>query len=260
MSVKKQEYEVKLELFEGPLDLLLYLVNKSEVSIVDISVSLVASQYLEYLDLMRNLNIDVASEYLQMAATLIRLKARELLPLQEGEVVDQEEGIYNREQLIEQLLEYKKFKEAAESLKVFESEHFGAYGRGRPEVIETTNEEQEVDLGNISIFDLLSAFKKVLERVDSGEEPRHLVEVDNCRIDDRIEHVLMMLTDNEEVRFEDLFKGDSRKIVLVVTFMAILELVKMQEIAFRQEQNFGSIFVSRKKQNSEKTDSQQVDS
>ena len=110
MPVRKQEYEVRLELFEGPLDLLLYLVNKAEVNIVDISVSSIASQYLEYLDLMRDLNIDVASEYLHMAATLIRLKARELLPPQEGEVIDQEDGIYNREQLIQQLLEYKKFR------------------------------------------------------------------------------------------------------------------------------------------------------
>jgi segregation and condensation protein A len=262
VPVRKQEYEVRLELFEGPLDLLLYLVHKAEVNIVDISVSSIASQYLEYLDLMRDLNIDVASEYLHMAATLIRLKARELLPPQEGEVIDQEDGIYNREQLIQQLLEYKKFKEAAESLKVYEAEHFGAFGRGCPEVIETTSDEQELDLGTISIFDLLTAFKRVLERTgDDNEEPKHLVDVDNCRIDDRIEYVMAILTDNEEVRFEDLFKNDKRRIVLVVTFMAILELVKMQEIAFRQENNFGEIFVSRKKQNnSEVSDSQQVNS
>jgi segregation and condensation protein A len=262
VPVRKQEYEVRLELFEGPLDLLLYLVNKAEVNIVDISVSSIASQYLEYLDLMRDLNIDIASEYLHMAATLIRLKARELLPPQEGEVIEQEDGIYNREQLIQQLLEYKKFKEAAESLKVFEAEHFGAFSRGRPEVIETTSDEQELDLGSISIFDLLSAFKKVLERTaDEKEEPKHLVDIDNCRIDDRIEYVLAILTDNDEVRFEDLFKNDKRRIVLVVTFMAILELVKMQEIAFRQEKNFGEIFVSRKKQSSsEVSDSQQVNS
>ena len=246
MSVKQQEYEVRLELFEGPLDLLLYLVNKSEVNIIDISVSQIVSQYLEYLDLMRDLNIDVASEYLHMAATLIRLKARELLPQQDNEQMEAEDGIYNREQLIQQLLEYKKFKEAADTLKVFESEHFGAFTRGGTEQIESSSTEDEVDLGNLSIFDLLTAFKRVLERDAVTEDPQHVVMVDNCKIDDKIEQILSVLTDQAEVSFEELFAGDKRKIVMVVTFMAILELVKMQEISFRQEQNFGNILVSRR--------------
>ena len=247
MPVKQQEYEVKLELFEGPLDLLLYLVNKSEVSIVDISVSQIASQYLEYLDVMRDLNIDIASEYLHMAATLIRLKARELLPPQEGEVLEEEDGIYNREQLILQLLEYKKFKEAASTLKVFESEQFGAFGRGHAEVIEASSHEGEVDLGNLCVFDLLTAFKRILERADSqeSEEYKHVIVVDSVKIDDRIELILSMLSDRHEVTFDELFAGDYRKIVLVVTFMAILELAKMQELKFRQEVHFGPILVSR---------------
>jgi len=247
-SKQHQEYEVQLELFEGPLDLLLYLVNKSEVSIVDISVSEIVTQYLRYLDMIRDLNIDVASEYLHMAATLIRLKARELLPQQEGEELLEEDGIYNREQLIQQLLEYKKFKEAAGTLKVFESEQFGSYVRGKAEAIENTGGGDEVDLGNLSIFDILSAFKKILERAkDQVPEFKHVVNVDNVRIDDKIEHILSKLSDAEEVPFEDLFLGDYRKIVLVVTFMAILELVKMQQIRFRQEENFGPIFVLRQK-------------
>jgi len=245
MSQKQQqEYEVQLELFEGPLDLLLYLVNKSEVSIVDISVSQIVTQYLEYLDMIRDLNIDVASEYLHMAATLIRLKARELLPQQENEELLEEDGIYNREQLIQQLLEYKKFKEAAGTLKVFESEQFGSYVRGKAEVIEHVASEDDVDLGNLSIFDILSAFKRILERAkDAPQEYRHVVNVDNVKIDDKIEHIISMLSEHDEVKFEDLFEGDYRKIVLVVTFMAILELVKMQQIRFRQEENFGPIFV-----------------
>jgi segregation and condensation protein A len=245
---RQKEYEVKLNQFEGPLDLLLYLINKAEVNIVDICVTEIVMQYIAYLDMIRELNIDVASEYLHMAATLIRLKARELLPPQEGEVIDQEEdGIYNREQLIQQLLEYKKFKEAASTLKVFESEQFGAFARGKAEVIEHDTSADEVDLGNISIYDLLSAFKKILERVaDPEAEFRHVVEVDNVKIDDRIEHILALLSESEEVPFEELFKGDTRKIVLVVTFMAILELVKMQEIRFRQEGNFSAIFVIRR--------------
>jgi len=247
VQLKRSEYNVKLELFEGPLDLLLYLVNKSEVNIVDISVSAVVAQYLEYLDLLNDLNIDVASEYLHMAATLIRLKARELLPPQPGEEEETEEGIYNRDQLIAHLLEYKKFKEAAGTLRTFEDEQYGAFTRGSAEVVETVQEEQEVDLGDISIFDLLTAFKRILGRVQSGEQEHlHVVSVDTVKIDDRIDTIIGILCDKKEVPFEELFEGDYRKIVVVVTFMAILELVKMQEISFRQEANFGPIFVSRK--------------
>lgn len=256
MPLKPDDYEVKLDLFEGPLDLLLYLVSKSEVNIVDISVAKVVAQYLDYLDVMRELNIDVASEYLHMAATLIRLKAREMLPQQEGEAVDEEDGIYNREQLIEQLLEYKKYKEAAGTLRTFESEHFGAFTRGNAEKVEVDRSEKEVDLGSISIFDLLSAFKRMLERTDEVVDGRHVVEIDTVKIDERIEKVLEILCDTDEVRFEELFCGDTRKIVVVVTFMAILELVKMQKITFRQEENFGQIFVFRKESSSQEDDEQ----
>jgi segregation and condensation protein A len=256
VPLKRDDYEVKLDLFEGPLDLLLYLVAKSEVNIVDISVATVVAQYLDYLDMMRDLNIDIASEYLHMAATLIRLKARELLPQPEGEVIEEEDGIYNRDQLIKQLLEYKKFKEAAGTLRTYESEHFGAFARGSTEKIEYGKEEKEVDLGNISIFDLLSAFKKVLDRTEEEADGRHVVEVDMVKIDERIEKILEMLCDTEEVRFEELFLGDTRKIVVVVTFMAILELVKMQKIKFRQEENFGPIFVLRKEPSSEEDEEQ----
>jgi len=244
----KQEYEVHLDLFEGPLDLLLYLVEKSEVNIIDIKVSQIASQYLACIDMMRELNIDVAGEYLRMAAVLIRLKARELLPdsLPEENEFSQEEGVYNRQQLIAQLLEYKKFKEAANTLKTFESQQFGTATRGKAEEIENSSQKSdEVVLGNISIFDLMSAFQKILERVPE-QDPSHVVIVDDCRIDDRIEHVLSMISDRGgEVHFEEFFRNDSRRIVLVVTFMAILELVKMGQISFRQHETFGAIFVSK---------------
>jgi segregation and condensation protein A len=152
-------YEVKLDLFEGPLDLLLYLVTKAEVDITEIPVAQIAQQYLEYLDLMRELNIDVASEYLHMAATLVRLKARELLPPSEAEaLVEAEQGVYNKEQLIQQLLEYKKYKEAAYSLRKLEHQQAGSFSRGKPEEIEVESADEPLVLGNLSIYDLLSAF------------------------------------------------------------------------------------------------------
>ena len=243
----KQEYAVKLSLFEGPLDLLLYLVNKAEVDIVQIPVAMIAEQYIAYLDLMKDLNIDIAADYLYMASTLIRLKARELLPPAEGEVIEEEDGIYNKQQLIAQLLEYKKYKEAASSLRHCEAEQIGCYTRGISEstLIEAPVED-ECYIGNITVFDLLSAFKRILERVNTDDDRFHVISADNVKIDDRIEYDIGTLDTDDEVCFEDLFGGDTRKIVLVVTFMAILELIKMGQIYFRQEERFGSIFVKRR--------------
>lgn len=242
----KQEYFVKLSLFEGPLDLLLYLVNRAEVDIAQIQVSQIAQQYLEYLDLMRELNIDIAAEYLYMASTLIRLKARELLPQSEQEPLEGEEGIYNREQLIAQLLEYKKYKEAAHSLRHFEAEQIGCFTRGNAEPIVPVAPVDGLVAGSVSVFDLITAFKRVLDRAAQEGAVQQTIAADMVRIDDRIEHVLSVLDHDREIPFEDLFSDDMRRIVLVVTFMAILELIKMQEILFRQEAQFGKIFVKRR--------------
>jgi len=174
----KQEYEVRLDLFEGPLDLLLYLVNKAEVNIVDIKVAEIAAQYLAYLDIMRDLNIDVAGEYLHMAATLVRLKARELLPDSPPEELGGEEGgINDREQLIAALLEYRKFKEAAGALKGIEAKHFGAYARGKAEDVDAMaadSGESTAAVENVSIFDLITAFKSILDRASSPTEANHV--------------------------------------------------------------------------------------
>jgi segregation and condensation protein A len=253
MPMNNREYEVKLDMFEGPLDLLLYLVTKAEVDIVNLPVAQITAQYLEYLDLMTELNIDIAADYLHMAATLTYLKARELLPPIEGEELAQtEEGIYNREELVRQLLEYQKFKQAAGAFKNFETEQIHLFKRGIADAIERGPEDAEsVDFGTISLFDILSAFKRVMERAQTDDAYRQTVLADTVKIDDRIERVLSVLTDHAEVRFEELFSDDVRKLVLVVTFMAILELVKMREITFRQEERFGPIFVVRRPQTPE---------
>jgi segregation and condensation protein A len=193
----------------------------------------------------------VAGEYLNMAATLIRLKARELLPDSEPEDLGGDaDGIYSREQLIAMMLEYKKYKEAAGALRGFEARTFGAYARGQAEdpenLVAPESGGNDVTLGNVSIFDLITAFKSIVERAAVDDDANHVVEVDSCRIDDRIEHVLTVLSDaGREMRFQDLFVDDKRKIALVVTFMALLELVKMRQVRFRQEAVFGEIFVIR---------------
>ncbi|MBD3239316.1 MAG: hypothetical protein GF331_01930 [Chitinivibrionales bacterium] len=238
-------YEVKLDLFEGPLDLLLYLVQKDEVDIAMISVARVAQQYLEYLDLMRELNINVAADYLHMAATLVRVKAHELLPSSDAPVSEEEEGIFTREQLVRQLLEYKKFKEAARSLRQYEASQAGSFPRGIPDEIETDGSSVEESIGGIGVFDLLTAFRRVLEQAEKPDHS-HVVQSDTVRLDDRIDYVLTMVTEREEVLFDELFADDRRRIALVVTFMALLELIKMQEIVFRQESNFDRIYVARR--------------
>lgn len=252
---RTDEYKVKLDLFEGPLDLLLYLVNKAEVNIVDISVAAVARQYLDYLDVIRDLNINIASEYLSMAATLVRLKSQELLPDQEAEVLDEDgEGIYNRQQLIEKLLEYKKYKEAAGSLRKFEAEQYGSFSRGSAEEVEVVAAGDDEYVSAVSVFDLITAFRRVLEKAnDADQESVRVIQREDIKLDDRIEHVLGRVEDKDEVLFEELFKDDLRRIVIVVTFMAILELVKMKLIMFRQENNFGELFVRKR------TDTRQTD-
>jgi segregation and condensation protein A len=240
-----QEYNVRIDVFEGPLDLLLYLVSKAEVDIAQIQVSEVARQYMEYIEVMQDLNLEVASEYLSMAATLTRLKAREILGVEDEMAAGELDGedICTKQQLIEKLLEYKKYKEAAGSLRIHESERFGSFPRGKSEEMEIGSEEQQVALESLSIFDLISVFRRILERAGKEGANTRTVAPDTVRLDDRIERVLDVLHEGGEVLFEKLFEDDMRKLVLVVTFMAILELVRMHKISFRQEKVFGQIFV-----------------
>lgn len=239
------DYNVRLDIFEGPLDLLLYLVNRAELDIAEISVGEIAKQYLEYLDIMREINIVVASEYLAMAATLVRLKAAELLPDTEIETLEEDEqAIVSREQLVRKLLEYKIYKEAAGSLRSHEAERWGCFSRGRQEEVEATAHTNQMTEGSVSLFDLVTAFKRILERAESVDPSLgHVLQPDSVKIDDRIEHILNALEHGNDVLFETLFQDDLRKIVLVVTFMALLELIKMGRIVFRQEEAFGSLFV-----------------
>jgi segregation and condensation protein A len=240
-----QEYNVKIDVFEGPLDLLLYLVAKAEVDITQISVSQIARQYMDYIGILQDLNLEVASEYLSMAATLTRLKAREVLGIENQDEIGEIDGedILTRQQLVEKLLEYKKFKEAAGSLRVHESERFGCFARGKPEEADVLPDEQQVSLESISIFDLITAFKRILERVNQPGAGTGTIAPELIRLDDRIERVLSVLHDGAEVPFEMLFEDDMRKPVLIVTFMAVLELVRMRKITFRQETVFGIIYV-----------------
>lgn len=238
-------YEVELELFKGPLDLLLYLVRKEEINIRDIEISKITDQYLAYLEVMKELNLDVAGEFLVMAAVLMRLKARELLPQSERERLEDDPDFIDREKLIKQIEEYERFKKIAEMLRDREDENFGVFYRAKPEVIEQTTDDFLAQK-DVEIYDLILAFKRLMETAKN--ETVYYMSADQVTIDDRIEHVLGLIGESKTLPFSRLFEDDRRKLVMVVTFMAILELIKMGHITFKQDDFLGEIMIYEKEQ------------
>ncbi|MEO6098056.1 MAG: segregation/condensation protein A, partial [Fibrobacteria bacterium] len=199
-------------------------------------------QYLAYIDTIKDMNLSNAGEFLVMAARLMRLKARELLPADQKDELEDMEYELDRQALIQQMLEYQKFKEAARVLRNHESRHFGAFGRGRSESPDEKNEaELEEEAG---VFDLLAAFRNVV--LSKPKAPVHEVEIDDVTIEDRMQEVEIALNELGRSLFEDLFANDTRTISLVVTFMSILELAKLDRIVFRQSHAQGPIWVYRK--------------
>ena len=222
---------VKLPIFEGPLDLLLHLIRLNEVDVTDIPIALIARQYVEYVELMRELNLDVAGEYLLMAATLAWIKSRMLLPAPEAE---EEEGVDPRAELMARLLEYQRFKEAAGELgerPLLEREVYAARGPG-PEP--TPDGEREIEVG---LFTLLEAYRRVAERARAADAT-HEVSTETVTVRERMDAVIAALREAEAVEFDALFAlADGRtpsRAILVTTFLAILELARLGAIRLFQ--------------------------
>ncbi len=230
-------YSVRLEKFEGPLDLLLYLIRKSEIDIYDISISKITGQYLEYIGLMRLLDLDVAGEFIVMAATLIRIKSRLLLPTQQDESEEDP-----REELILALLEYKKFREASGILRSNETKERDILTRDDFSIVDTSADEEFVL--EATVFDLLGAFKKVMD--EYSREDQHNVEREDIKVEDCMARILSQLESEDGLEFRLLFQGTPIKLLIIVTFMAILELVKRNLIFARQVSRFGEIRVYRR--------------
>lgn len=230
-------YPVKLDVFEGPLDLLLFLIKKNEIDIYDIPISLITQQYLEYLEMMRSLDLEVAGEFVLMAATLIRIKARMLLPKTEEE----EEEEDPRAQLVTALLEYKRYKELSGMLKEKESEESKFFPRTDFSYLKLEDERQ--DEIEVNLSDLLSAFKKVCEK--TPKEIFHQVKMEDVSLDQRVDHILNYLKEREKVKFAELFLDNPIRLVMVVTFIAILELIRLRKIKVIQRKNFSEIWVHR---------------
>ena len=227
---------VQLEIFEGPLDLLLHLIKKNELSIADIPIATITEQYLSTLELMQGLNLDVAGEFLVMAATLIHIKSRMLLPPGENEDEEEEEGD-PREELIRRLLEYQRFKEAAEELERRELLSRDVFVRRS----EAPEEAETVGFESLSLFDLLSALRHVLERFP--EERIHEVTLDTISVREKMSFLLDELRRRGKVIFQSLFETATSRLEVVVTFLAMLELVKIRAIRVWQEERIGPVVI-----------------
>ncbi len=226
-------YRVKLDVFEGPLDLLLYLIRRNEVDIYDIPIAEITQQYLDMLDLMRTLNLDVAGEFLVMAATLTQIKSKMLLPVPPaGEDEEAEED--PRKELVDRLLEYERFKEAA---RMMEGRHILEKDVFTRKLAEDGQEGEELEL---SLFELVEALQQVLRR--SSHELIHEITLERISIEEKITEVLDRLsTCGGKMDFEGLFEGEPTKELIIVTFLAMLELIKLRMIKVFQRQAFHRI-------------------
>jgi len=236
-----QEYKVKLEVFEGPLDLLLYLIKKDEVDIYDISLERITGQYLEFMDAFKSLDIDVAGEFVVMAANLIYLKSRALLPVNVQPPEEEVEEEDPRWDLIRQLVEYKKFKDAAAKLSIRELEQSNLFGR----LPESTDAAPERPLGDVSVFDLINAFNNVLKRIANKSEDLREIFEENYTVSDKIDFIMKMTASGVPLKFTELFANAASRAEIVVTFLALLELIRLKQLRCTQEEPFSEIELRR---------------
>ncbi len=238
----ESDYKVRLEVFEGPLDLLLYLIKQDEVDIHAVSIERITKQYLEYLSAFKILDIDVAGEFVVMAANLIYIKSRSLLPVHQQPPDAESEEEDPRWELIRQLIEYKKFKDAAAHLQQRELRRERLFGR-LPEKPEFP-QEQTMQLSEVGIFDLINAFQRVLKKLDKPEDLREIFE-ENFTVSDKIDVILNLATPGRAVRFTELFAGVASRTEIVVTFLALLELIRLKQLRVTQSAVFGEIDLHR---------------
>jgi segregation and condensation protein A len=228
------EYGIKLEMFEGPMDLLLHLIQKNDLDIYDIPISKITSEYVAYIDMMKNLNLEVAGDFLVMAATLMKIKSKMLLPTHENE----ESGEELKNELVNRILEYKKFKEASKILLTNLEDRKDIYSRNmEPEF-------KEDDFGvEVTIFNLLDAFRTVLEKAKRA--PKEIIK-EECTVEEKMKFVLFELETREFLAFFSLFSEDETKRSVIVTFLAMLELLKTGQITVKQDKAFSEIRIYKK--------------
>jgi len=231
-------YKIKLEIFEGPFDLLLFLIKKNEVDIYDIPIHEITEQFLEYIELMQILDLEIAGEFIEMVALLMNIKARMLLPKPVG--ISDEDYEDPRTELVERLIEYKRFKDAAAEISVYESNRRKLFSRKSFEKYFVTKEiSTEEYLNDVSLFDLLLALKKALDNMPKITE--HQVTRIDVTIEQQTEYILNKFTSTSALLFSELIKKMQEKIVIIVTFMAILDLINKKQLSVKQSKNFDDI-------------------
>ena len=231
-------YSIQLDNFEGPLDLLLHLIKKHEMDIYDIPMTAITEQYLAILDAMKTINLDVAGEFLLMAATLLHIKSKQLLPKIVEEDQEEEEDD-PRAELVRRLLEYQKYKEVSQTLDSRPQLNREVFARVAPEP--EVLEDVEAGFVAVGLFDLLEALQEVFK--ESQEPHVHEINMEQLSVTDRINFILSALQGKESMAFVDLFSGGLKRDEMIVTFLALLELVKLRTVRFMQNTHQGSIWL-----------------
>lgn len=229
------DYRVKLNIFEGPLDLLLHLIKEQKLDLYDIPISTITKQYLEHIDIMKELNLNIAGDYLVMAAELTRIKSRMLLPQQEPEE-ENESGEDPRENLVRQLLEYRKYKEAAAELRVMELNQKEIFTRNVPEQLVEGDDDIKYD---VTVYDLMIAFKNIVKELSFRED--YEVTIDKISITDKINSIMEKLSDEISITFDELLHLARSKMEIIATFLGILELMRLNLIKIQQIKQFAPI-------------------
>ena len=234
------DYKIMIDEFEGPMDLLLHLIKKDNIDIIDISIEKITKQYLDYIEKMENLNLDIASEYLIMAAELLEIKSSKLLPKQENDEVEEdlEANFINR------LIEYKQYKEITQQFKELEENRKEVYTK-IPDSLNEYKQNSTIDLGDTTIADLISAMNNFLSRKELEKPLNTKITTKEYNIDERSYEIRKILKKNKKMNFKELFDV-YRKDYIVVTFLAILSMTKKQEIEIKQDNNFNDIYLSLK--------------
>ncbi|MGD9900073.1 MAG: ScpA family protein [Calditrichaceae bacterium] len=236
-------YRVKIDVFEGPFDLLLFLIRKNEVDIYDIPIASITDQFLEYLEVINVMDLDVAGDFIEMVAILMHIKARMLLPQQFGDSDDELED--PRTELVEKLIEYKRFKEAALDMEELEEKRRLLYSRQYFKYLPRTEEiSDEQYLENVTLFDLILAFKKAMDSMPKVQY--HEVRKIEVTVEQQSEYILERAGRVKVLLFQDIMKEIREKIVLIVTFMALLDLIRSGKISVRQSDVFDDIRIQTK--------------
>ncbi len=239
----ERKYQINLDTFEGPLDLLLYFIKRDELNIYDIPIAKITREYLEYLNMMHTLDLQIAGEFVEMASNLMSIKAKMLLP-RFSEASENDDIEDPRNELVQRLLEYQQYKEMGKEMKKLEEENISYFHRNPNLTYVDRNIDAEEILHKISLFDILTAFKNVLDKIPDESIP-HEVQLEDVNIDDQTKYLYTFFIKKSKVNFSTVVKTIKNRVVLIVTFVAILEMIKTQQIRIYQTDLFEDFIIEK---------------